>query len=361
MARIISLVIFLLAAGALAAGAWLWQGAGVPDDSAGAGTGKGKPVGVVTVRAEVVDFPAEIEALGSTRARDAVEITSKSPNIIAAIRFEDGDEVEAGQVLVELENSEQQAQLAEARARLLESTSQFERSRTLAADRSISASQLEQLEATMKADQARLRAAEARLADTVIRAPFGGRMGLRRVSVGSFISPGTVITTLDDTSTMRLDLAVPESFLGTVGPGMRIRADSVAWPGELFDGIVESLDSRVDPVTRMITARAVIGNDDGRLKPGMFLTVRLIGSERKAIVVPEEALVPEGDRQYVFLVTDGVARRTLVELGRRRPGQAEILEGLVAGDAVIVEGTQKVVDGTAVSASSSLAVAGGGE
>ena len=359
MARTISLVILALAAAALAAGAWLWRGAGVSDGPAESRTTK--PVGVVTARAESVDYPAEIEALGSTRARDAVDITSKSPNIIAAIRFDDGDRVETGQVLVELENSEQQAQLAEARARLLESTSQFQRSQTLAANRTISASQLEQLEATMKADQARLRAAEARLADTVIRAPFSGRIGLRRVSVGSFISPGTIITTLDDTSTMRLDLAVPESFLGTVVPGMRIRASSVAWPGQPFDGIVESLDSRVDPVTRMITARAVIPNEDGLLKPGMFLTVRLIGAERTAIVVPEEALVPEGDRQYVFLVTDGVARRTLVEVGRRRPGQAEILDGLVAGDAVIVEGTQKVVDGSPVSASSSLAVVGGGE
>ena len=259
---------------------------------------------------------------------------------------------------MELENSEQRAQLAEAQARVLESKSQFERSQALARSKTVSESQMEQLRATMDADQARLKAAESRLADTVIRAPFSGRVGLRQVSVGSLVSPGTVITTLDDTASMRLDLSVPESFLGTVTAGMKIRARSVAYPDRLFDGEVESLDSRVDPVTRMITARAVIPNGDGALKPGMFLTVRLIGGKRSSLVIPEEALVPEGDRQYVFLVTEGLARRILVEVGRRRPGQVEILDGLIEGDQVIVEGTQKVVDGAAVTEAPPLAATG---
>ncbi len=356
MSRISTLIILALAVAALAAGAWLWRDSGQPETTDS--RGPSKPVKVITANAEIMDFPAEIEALGTTRAKDAVEIMSRFPNLVAAIRFEDGDRVEAGQVLVELESSEQRAQLAEAQARVLESKSQYERSQALARSRTVSESQLEQLRATMDADRARLKAAESRLADTVIRAPFSGRVGLRQVSVGSLVSPGTVITTLDDTASMRLDLSVPESFLGTVSAGMKIRARSVAYPDRLFDGEVESLDSRVDPVTRMITARAVIPNGDGALKPGMFLTVRLIGGERSSLVIPEEALVPEGDRQFVFLVTEGLARRILVEVGRRRPGQVEILDGLIDGDQVIVEGTQKVVDGAAVTEAPPLAAAG---
>jgi membrane fusion protein (multidrug efflux system) len=215
----------------------------------------------------------------------------------------------------------------------------------------LSKAQFDQLEATLKANGARLEAARARLGDTVIRAPFNGRVGLRRVSVGTLISPGDVITTLDDTSVIKLDFSVPENFLATLREGLAVRATAPAFPGRAFAGKVASIDSRVDMNTRSVTVRALLANEDGALRPGMFLNVSLANDERESLVIPEEALTPEAERQFVFVVRDGKAERREVRIGGRRPGSVEVLAGLAAGEQVIVEGTQKVRDGVPVRAS----------
>jgi membrane fusion protein (multidrug efflux system) len=200
----------------------------------------------------------------------------------------------------------------------------------------------------MKANEARVAAARARLADTVIRAPFGGRVGLRRISVGTLISPGTVITTLDDASTIKVDFSVPDLYVGELRTGQAIIARTSAYPGREFRGIVSSVDSRVDPASRAVTVRAKVPNGDALLKPGMFLTVQLAQETRDALVVPEEALVPEQARQFVYVVEgDAVAKRE-VRLGRREPGLVEIVDGLAVGDRVVIEGTLKLRDGAPV-------------
>lgn len=291
-----------------------------------------------------------LEALGNARANESVDITSKTTNIIAAIRFRDGERVKRGQVLVQLDDAQERAEVAAATAAVSESESQFNRSRELLNTQVVSKSQFEQLEATLKANRARLAAANARLEDTVIRAPFSGRVGLRRVSVGSLINPGTVITTLDDTSVIKLDFAVPENFLATLREGLAVRATAPAFPGRNFVGSVSSIDSRVDLTTRSVTVRALLANEDGALRPGMFLNVNLANDERSSLVIPEQALSPEAERQFVFVVTDGKAERREVRIGERRPGTVEILAGLRADERVIVEGTQKVRDGALVRA-----------
>jgi len=334
----------VLAAAALAA--WIWFGTGsesgtqqrvAPEDR--------PPVAVVTVAAIERDMVDEVEALGTTRAREAIEITPRISSVITAIRFREGQEVEAGAVLVELDNAEERANLAEAEATVIDSRAQFRRARELLESRTVSESQVQQLEATMNADEARLRAAQARFEQTLVRAPFAGRVGLRQVSPGSLVNPGMVITTLDDLSSVRLDFTVPEAFLGVLGPGLAIRARSAAYEGRAFDGQVATIDTRVDPTTRAVTIRADLPNEEGLLKPGMFLTVRLAGQSRTRVLVPEAALVPEGDRQNVYLVRDGRSWRTDVVVGRRLRGEVEILEGLRAGDKIVVEGTQKVAHG----------------
>ena len=181
----------------------------------------------------------------------------------------------------------------------------------------------------------------------MIRAPFSGRVGLRRVSVGTLISPGDVITTLDDTSVIKLDFSVPENFLSTLREGLAVRATAPAFPGRTFTGKVASIDSRVDMNTRAVTVRALLANEDGALKPGMFLNVALANDERESLFIPEQALTPEAERQFVFVVADGKAQRREVRIGARRPGSVEVLAGLTAGEQVIVEGTQKVRDGVA--------------
>jgi membrane fusion protein (multidrug efflux system) len=253
-------------------------------------------------------------------------------------------------VLVQLDDAQVRADVAAADAAVTESQSQYDRSRELLSTQVLSKSSFEQLEATLKANRARLAAANARLEDTVIRAPFSGRVGLRRVSVGTLISPGAVITTLDDTSVIKLDFSVPENALAALREGLSVRATAPAFPGRSFAGKVASIDSRVDVATRSVTVRALLANEDGALKPGMFLNVSLANDERQALIIPEEALTPEAERQFVYVVSDGKVERREVRIGGRLPGTVEILAGLNVGEQVVVEGTQKVRDGSLVQA-----------
>lgn len=305
-------------------------------------------IGVVTAEARIEPLGVDIEAVGTTRANESVLVTSKASNVISAIRFQEGDEVAAGAVLVEMEDAEAQASLAEAEAALADSQTQYERTRDLVERQVLSIAQLDQIDAALKADQARVAAARARLADTVIRASFAGRTGFRDVSVGSFVSPGTPITTLDDISLIKLDFTVPESYMFLIRRGLPVTAESVGLPGRTFEGEVTNVDSRVDPVTRSITVRAEIPNPDGVLRQGMFMTVALKGDVVPTLLVPEGAIVPEQGHTYVFVVRDGVVERREVRIGKRRPGDVEVVEGLAEHERVVVEGTQNVRHGTVV-------------
>ena len=314
------------------------------------GAGPGEPVSVLVASAKLQPFAQDMEAIGTARANEALDITAKVSNRVVAIHFREGQQVKAGDVLVELDSQQVRASLAEAEAALADSRSQFDRSRELYATKALSEAQLDQLQATLKMNEARVAGARAQLNDTIIRAPFSGRVGLRNVSVGSFVSPTTVITTLDDTSVIKLDFSVPEVFLSTLTEGLQINARTTAYADALFNGKVSSIDSRLDPISRAVVVRATIDNRDGRLKPGMLMSVMLMRAEAPALLIPEQALVPEGDRKFVFGVRDEKAVRLEVKTGRRRPGAVEILDGVNEGEVVVVEGTQKIRDGVPVKA-----------
>jgi membrane fusion protein (multidrug efflux system) len=302
------------------------------------------PPGVIVAEARIVDFPLTVEALGTTRANESVDIRPLGSQRIVSIRFKEGEQVEAGRVLVELQSAEARADVASARATLSESESHLRRARELYRTKAVSASELDQRETRRDADKAALDAAHARFADTSVRAPFAGVLGLRRVSLGSYVTPNTVITTLDDIATVKLDFGVPETVLARLAPGLPIVARSAAWPGVIFEGSVASIDTRVDPISRTLAVRAVLPNDKGRLRPGMFLTVILTRDEISALVVPEPAIVPERSRQFVLVVGAGdVVERREIKTGRRKPGWVEVREGLSAGEVVIIEGTQKAL------------------
>ena len=305
-------------------------------------------VAVITAPVRSERLASQINALGTARANESVEITSKTSNTVTSVRFSDGQRVQLGQVLVELDGAQARADLAGAEAARAESASQVNRSRELLSTKALSEAQYEQLEATLKANEAKVAAARARLDDTVIRAPFSGRVGLRRVSLGSFVNSGTTITSLDDISTIKVDFAVPESFLASLREGLKVFAISAAFPERDFEGRVTSVDSRIDSVTRSVTVRAAVPNADGALKPGMFLSVRLDRDVHDAIMIPEAALMPEQSRQFLYVVEDGKAARREVRIGRREPGKVEVVAGLTPGEHVIVEGTQKVREGGAV-------------
>lgn len=315
---------------------------GGPGQPGGGGRFGGMPATVVSRVVELQPVARELRTLGTARANEAVEITAKNSNLIAAVRFRDAERVERGAVLVELDSAQARADLAAAEAALTESKSQYQRATELLPTQALSRSQFDQITATRAANAARVDAARARLEDTVIRAPFGGRVGLRRVSVGSLISPGTVITTLDDTSIIKVDFAVPENNLTALRAGLPVTVSSSVYPGRSFAGRVASIDSRIDADSRSILVRAELPNADGALKPGMFLNVELRREQRLAVVVPEEALVPEQNRQFVYVVADGKAEKREVRTGLRRPGSVEITNGLRAGERIVVEGTVKL-------------------
>lgn len=310
--------------------------------------GERPPTGVVTQVLTAEPIVDEIEALGTATANESVEIRPRLSSIVTQIHFEEGQPVKAGDLLVELENSEMRANLAVAEAALSESRSIYERSRSLINTQAISESNLETLRAAMQVDEATVEAAKARIENTYIRAPFDGRVGLRRVSPGGFVDSNTVITTLDDTNTIKLDFTIPEIFLAVVSEDMDIVATSLVYQDRSFNGTVDSIDTRLDPISRSVQIRAILPNAENLLKPGMFLTVDLRRDRGSLVVAPEEAIVPEGDAQYLFVVENGVASKRRVELGQRVPGAVIILSGAVAGDVVVTEGTQKVRDGAPV-------------
>lgn len=325
--------------------------------------GPGKVIGpqtidVITAEAQIQPLGVEIEAVGTARANESVEVTSKASNTVTAIRFKEGDRVRKGDILVELNGDEARAALAEAEAALAESQNNFKRSRDLYAQQALSVSQLDLIESTLKANKARVDVAKARLADTIIRASFDGKTGFRRVSLGSLVSPGTVITTLDDTSVIKLDFTVAETYLYALEKGLPVTAATAGLPGREFHGKVSQIDSRVDPVTRSIAVRAELPNPKGELRPGMFMTVKLQGEVAPALLVPESAIVPEQGRTFVFVVEDGQASRREVKLGKRRPGVVEIVEGLKEHERVVVEGTQNLRDGGPVREQEQQAQAG---
>ncbi len=304
---------------------------------------------VIVARATTLSFPLAVEALGTAKANESIEVRAQVSEVVTAIHFTEGQRVETGDVLVELESSEAVADVAEARANLMEVENQLRRSRKLFETRAVAASELDQRIARRDATKAALAAAQSRLADSKVRAPFAGRVGLRRVSLGSLVTPTTVITTLDDMDTIKLDFDVPETAIARLEEGLLVKAHSAAWPELEFRGRVSAIDTRVDPVSRMLTVRSLIPNDEGRLRPGMFLTVELLHAEVTALVIPEQAIVPEQSRQYVFVVgSDSRIEKREVRTGRRRPGQVEILTGLADGERVVAEGTQKARPGKTV-------------
>jgi membrane fusion protein (multidrug efflux system) len=190
------------------------------------------------------------------------------------------------------------------------------------------------------------------MADRIITAPFDGLLGFRNISVGTLLQPGMMITTLDDDSVMKLDFEVPSVFLSAVKQGLPIKVSSKAFEGKYFDGVVSSIDSQINPVTRSFKVRAIIPNTDLSLKPGLLMIVELFKNERVAVMVPEEAILMEADKAYVYTaeVADGktVATKKRVSIGARQPGRIEITEGIVAGEKVISHGIIKISDGAEI-------------
>ncbi len=319
-----------------------------PGAGAGAPGGMREPsvvVGTVQTR-EIVD---RIEAVGTAFANEQADLNSTVTERIARVNFTDGAFVPKGAVIAELVRSEQGAQLAQFQARLREAESQLQRLQALQKQGFATRAQIDNAQAAVDVARGQVAAAGSQIGDRVIRAPFAGWLSLRRISPGTVVNAGTPIATIVDYSRIKLDFPVPETFLAAIRPGDPIIASAAAYPGEPFTGTIATIDPLVDPVTRAATVRAIIPNRDLRLRPGMLMTVEVKSAPRTATVVPDLALVGQGDRSFVFrLNDDNSVTRTEVRTGVRRDGMVEIREGLAPGQRIVVEGTVKVRDGMTV-------------
>lgn len=333
----IVLVVVLVAL--VASAGWL-----LSQDNSGEERGR-RGGGFVTVATQPVvlrEFSDIVEALGTARARESVTLTARVSDTVRTVAFEDGQLVKKGDLLVALEDAEERAQFREAQANVSEAESQFARTEDLVTRGNASTATLDQQRRRVAEARFRLVAAEARLNDQRIVAPFDGVLGLRQISEGSLITQNNPITTIDAIDIINLDFSVPERFIATLAEGQKVNAKVEAYPGRVFEGTVKTIDSRVDPITRSVIVRAEVANPDRALRPGLLMTVEVISRSWQGLSIPEESVVPSGGRAYVFVSKDGVAERRAVELGIRRPGYVEVVDGLAEGDRVVTEGTMRL-------------------
>jgi membrane fusion protein (multidrug efflux system) len=305
--------------------------------------GGGGPVGVVVSPVRTATVIDRTESVGTVRSRDAVTITAKVAGIVQEIHFQEGQRVQAGDQLVSLDADALRAEFDQARAFADDARSQLNRARGLQAGQTIAAQRLETLESTARQADGRVRQTQARLEEMRVTAPFGGRVGLRQVSVGALVQPGAVVTTLDDISRVRVEFAVPEVFVARVQVGSPVIARSAAFGERSFRGRVAVVDTRIDTTTRTVRVISEFDNPDEVLKPGLFMTVELEMARRDdALLVAEEALDPVGERNYVYVIRGNHARRVEVRLGQRLQGEVEVLSGVDAGEPVVVRGIQRL-------------------
>lgn len=341
-------LILLLVTSLVAGMGWWWL-------KDGEGVSAGKPVvslkgaALVSItKVTMMDFTLDLDAIGTVRAFESTEISPNVTEVVTALHFDDGNFVKKGSLLAELSDAEEQAMLASARATLTEEEREIIRLQNLVKDGAAPEARLAERRTLADIAKQKILEAEARLADRRILAPFDGWVGLRRISVGALVSPGVVITTLDKVDVVKIDFSVPETYLAGVKAGVSIVTRVASLGDKDFKGVVAQLDSRIDPVTRSVAARAEVANPDLLLKPGMLVMVKLSMEPRRSLSMPERALVPLGAKKFVFALNGGKAVRQEIETGRRRPGYVELLSGIKEGQTIITDGLVGLQDGALV-------------
>ncbi|WP_406848410.1 efflux RND transporter periplasmic adaptor subunit [Xanthomonas citri] len=308
-----------------------------------------KPIPVSVQAVATQSWNSTVQSIATVRARESVALTAAVSDVVEKVYFDSGDEVKAGQLLLRLRGNSQQAALTAAQATFEETDQLYRRQLSLVGQQLVAKSTVDTQRALRDAAQARVQQMRAEITDREVRAPFSGVLGIRQISLGSLITSSTVIATLDDVARMYVDFQVPESQFGLVQLGNAVSGSAAAYPGAQFQGEVVTIDSRIDETTRSVTVRADFPNDDRRLRPGMLLDVRLFQPARQALVIPEIAVVQVGRESYVFRVKpDSTVERADVRLGERRDGKVEILEGVRAGERIVVDGTGKLRPGVKV-------------
>jgi membrane fusion protein, multidrug efflux system len=349
--------------------AWWWQhkssatavavagpaGAAAPARPGGPpGGGGGGPVPVEVAKATAITITDDVQAVGSLKSRQGVMLRPEVSGRIAKLGFTNGQTVRRGQLLVQLDDTLQQAQLQQAQAQASIARTNLQRSRELLSQGFISQSAVDQNAAALEVAAAQTALAQAQLARMKVLAPFDGTVGLRAVDVGDYVKDGADIVNLEDLSALTVRFALPERAIDRLRPGQPVDVTLDALPGRSFKGTVLAVDSQVDANGRAVQVQAQVANPGALLKPGMFARARVVFAVRQgAVVVPEEALVPQGERQLIFKVVAGPngqsqSQRLPARVGLRLPGKLEILEGIKDGDTVVTAGHGRLLRADAV-------------
>lgn len=321
--------------------------AGAPGAAKGAGgPGGATPVEVVVVKP--VTVREDLQAVGSLRSNESVILRPEVSGRIATIGFRDGQVVKRGQLLIGLDASLNQAEVAQYKAEYDLALSNLKRSEDLARQKFISSSAQETAASNAQVAEARLKLAQARLSKMRIVAPFDGIVGIRGVSLGDYVKDGTDLVNVEDVRVLKADFRLPERNFGQIQVGQTVEVIADALPAERWQGQIEAINPRVDANGRSLELRARLDNASGKLRPGMFVRVRVIVGERTGLLVPEEAIVPQGEEFFVYKVVEGAAKRVPVKIGVRRDARVEIVEGLAPGDRVVTAGMRLSRDGQPV-------------
>lgn len=345
------LIIAVLAT--IATGAYFaWEKYGVSFSADDKSKRRGGAPRVEVAKVEYREFDLTVEAVGSTRARRAVDITPLASGRVTDIVFKPGQKIASNAVLVRLDDEIQRADLKEAEASLEEALSAMQRTTSLNRNSAVAVATVESQAAAVATAEAERDRAVRKLSDRTVRAPFSGIIGFARIELGSRVKEGDVITTLDDLSTVEIEFAVPEALYGRVEIGQQVSATASAFPQREFNGTIGSIDSRIDPVTRAVTVRAVVKNPDRLLPAGMFMHVSVVLDPRRALTVPESALQVQASESFVYALVksekgESVTRRK-VEVGQRSFGFVEILSGLETGQEVVTQGVHRLREGVLV-------------
>lgn len=322
-------------------------------NAAASGGADGTTVPVEVGRVEAARIEDDAQAVGSLRANQSVMLRPEVSGRIAKFGFADGARVKRGQLLVQLDDTLQRAQLQQAQAQASIARTNLQRNRELLAQNFVSASAVDQSAASLEVAQAQVALAQAQLSRMRIESPFDGVAGIRTVDLGDYVKDGADLVSLEDRSSMWVDFRLAERYLArlTAGQGVEVQIDAL--PGKRFTGKVQAVDALLDANGRSLLVRARLSDPQGELRSGMFARARTVFAVREnAMLVPEEALVPLGGKQYLIKVVDGpngkVSQRLEARIGARLPGKVEIVEGLKAGDVVVTAGHARLMRGDAL-------------
>lgn len=306
---------------------------------------------VVAVQAQRQAVVESVSLVGTIAANEAIEVQAETDGIVQEVLFEEGSLVAKDQLLLRLDDTKLQAELADAEARLKLYQATFARARQLYGDQLISQQEYDQAASSYEVGKATVELRKRQLRDARVSAPFQGRTGARTVSPGQVITRNTPITWLVDLDPVKVEMNMPERFLSQAQIGQKVEFTVAAYPGETFAGEIYFIAPRLDLATRTALVKTRIPNPDGRLKAGMVANLELSLKIRDhAVVIPEAALISDGDTTLVFVVDSNQTVRLLpVEIGQRLPRRVEITGGLEGGETIVVEGHQKIGPGMTVS------------